>query len=424
MRAIIAILPILVLLAPAEARAELRGHGGPVRALAVAGEGGLAVSGSFDSRAIVWDLATNAAAQVLRLHEGSVNAVAFLPDGRIVTAGEDGRVAFWPHDGSEPERVDRAHTSQIVGLALSPDATRFATASWDATARIAPVDGGEARVLSGHRGQINAVAFAPDGAIVTAGYDATLRIWPEDGGPARVVQTGSPLNALAVAPDGEIVVGAADGHVRVLTREGTIRAQIEIQRLPVIALALSPDGERIAAATIRGSVSVIERATGEVAFVLVGPGLPVWSVAYTPDGRTLLTGGGDAVVRRWDAASGAHIGPVMMAGGADPLARFSGSRGAEVFRACAACHTLSENEGERAGPTLAGIFGRRIGTAEGYDFSPALREMDIVWTPRTVAELFEYGPTAYTPGSKMPEQRIPSAEDRRALVEFLEEATR
>ena len=424
MRAVLAILPVCALLVATAAEAELRGHGGPVRALAVAGDGGLAVSGSFDSRAIVWDLAKGAAAKVLRLHDGSVNAVAVLADGRIVTGGEDGRIALWPHEGGEPERVEAAHTSQIVGLALSPDGTRLASASWDATARIAPLDGGEARVLTGHLGQVNAVAFAPDGAIVTAGYDATLRIWPDDGGPARIIQTGSPLNALAIAPDGEIVVGAADGHVRVLTPAGEIRAEIAVQRLPVIALALSPDGERIAAASIRGSVSVIDRASGAVDFVLVGPGLPVWSVAFDPDGRTLLTGGGDAVVRRWDARTGEHIGPVMMGGGADPLARFTGSRGAEVFRACAACHTLSEDEGERAGPTLAGIFGRRIGTAEGYDFSPALREMDIVWTPRTVAELFEFGPTAYTPGSKMPEQRIPSESDRRALVEFLEEVTR
>ena len=50
--------------------------------------------------------------------------------------------------------------------------------------------------------------------------------------------------------------------------------------------------------------------------------------------------------------------------------------------------------------------------------------MDIVWTSETLSKLFENGPAAYTPGTKMPEQRIDSAEDRNALVEFLKKATR
>jgi cytochrome c len=67
---------------------------------------------------------------------------------------------------------------------------------------------------------------------------------------------------------------------------------------------------------------------------------------------------------------------------------------------------------------------RRIATAHGYNFSPALKGMDIVWTRETVARLFEIGPNAYTPGTKMPEQVITSAEDRKALVEWLEKVTR
>jgi cytochrome c len=107
----------------------------------------------------------------------------------------------------------------------------------------------------------------------------------------------------------------------------------------------------------------------------------------------------------------------------DPLAAYAGDHGAEVFRACVACHTLSDKEPQRAGPTLAGLYGRRIASLPGYRFSDALKGMDIVWTPETVSKLFELGPNAYTPGTKMPEQRIGSAEDRRALTDFLARAT-
>jgi cytochrome c len=193
---------------------------------------------------------------------------------------------------------------------------------------------------------------------------------------------------------------------------------------PIIALVLSPDARIIAAAGIRGSVAIIERASRKLLRTLVGPGLPVWSLAFLKDGRTLLSGGTDRMIRRWDAETGEQIGGVVAGAPEDPLARFAGDHGAEVFRACVACHTLDPAEGMRAGPTLAGIFGRKIATLPGYNFSEALTKLDIVWTPETISKLFEIGPMAYTPGTKMPEQRIGSAEDRAALVNFLERATK
>src|SRR5204862_2202369 len=123
------------------------------------------------------------------------------------------------------------------------------------------------------------------------------------------------------------------------------------------------------------------------------------------------------------AVTGDPGGSVAMGTPEDPLAAYAGDPGADIFRACVACHTLSPDEGNRAGPTLAGIFGRRIATLPGYNFSDALKKLDIVWTPDTVAKLFEVGPMTYTPGTKMPEQRIGSAEDRAALVKFLEKAS-
>jgi cytochrome c len=171
-------------------------------------------------------------------------------------------------------------------------------------------------------------------------------------------------------------------------------------------------------------VAVIDRKERKLEHTLVGPGLPVWSVAFFPDSRTLLTGGTDLTIRRWDAVSGEPIGSVVIGAPNDPLAAYASDPGAQVFRACVACHTLTPDEGNKAGPSLAGIFGRRIATLPGYRYSEALKRMDIVWTPETVAKMFEVGPMTYTPGTKMPEQTIGSPEDRKALVEFLEKATK
>ncbi len=144
---------------------------------------------------------------------------------------------------------------------------------------------------------------------------------------------------------------------------------------------------------------------------------------FFPDNRTLLTGGADRMIRRWDASSGEPVDAVVVGAPEDPLAAYAGDHGAEVFRACVACHTLTPDEGNKAGPSLAGIFGRRIATLPGYHYSEALKHMNIVWTPDTVSKMFEVGPMTYTPGTKMPEQTIGSPEDRKALVDFLAKAT-
>jgi cytochrome c len=348
-----------------------------------------------------------------------------LADDRNVTAGEDGRIAIWRPGEQKPAAVLEGHTAPIVALAVSPDGSTLASASWDGTVRLWLLSGGAPRVLEGHQQNVNGVAFAPDGrAVVSAGYDATVRIWPLAGESPVIATLPTPLNSVAVAPDGEIVAGGADGKVYFLSPVGELRDELEAGSTPLIALAVSHDGALIAAAGIRGSVAVIERRERKVARTLVGPGLPVWSVAFFSDNRTLLSGGTDRMVRRWDALSGDHIGSVAMGTPDDPLAAYAGDPGAEVFRACVACHTLRPDEGNRAGPTLAGVFGRKIATLPGYNFSEALKKLEIVWTPETVAKLFELGPATYTPGTKMPEQKIGSAEDRAALVKFLERTTK
>jgi cytochrome c len=407
------------------AMAQMRGHGGPVRAVAVSPDGRSILSGSFDTSVIRWSVATGFAEQVLRYHSNAVNAVVFLSDTRMVSAGADAQIAIWTVGRPKPDTILSGHEAPIVALAISPDRTGLASASWDSSVRLWSLDGsGKSRVLQGHSQNVNGVAFTPDGrSLVSVGYDLTLRIWPLAGGAPAIVILPSPLNAVAIAADGGIAAGAADGKIYFLSGDGRIEGETQAGRTPVISLAISPDGALLAAANIGGSVAIVDRKTRAVARTLVGPGLPVWSVAFFADNQTLLTGGADHTIRCWNALTGDPIGSAIIGAPGDPLAAFAGDHGAEIFRSCIACHTLSEKDGVRAGPTLAGIFGRKIASLPGYNFSEALKKMKIVWTPETVAKLFEVGPAAYTPGTKMPEQRINSPEDRKALTDFLARVT-
>ena len=417
-----AALPVLLVLDGAIA--QLRGHGGTVRALAVSADGRHAISGSFDQSAILWEIDASAARAVLRVHEGAVNAVLALPGGGFATAGEDGRIAIYRPGGGEPFRVLAAHRGPIVSLAVSPDGAHLASASWDGTARIFRLDdGGEARVFEGHHGNVNAVAFLPEGRLVSAGYDAAIRIWPETAGAPLVVTLSVPVNALVASPRNEIAAGAADGAVHILGADGSAIGAFEASRTPVTALALSRDGAQLAAATISGEIVLVDWGQRKIVRRIAGSGSPVWAVAFRPDGKELLDGGGDRLIRRWNAETGEAIGLAIAPETTERQVDHQRGRGAEVFQARVACHSLSADGENRAGPSLHGVFGRRIATAPGYSFSHALKRLDIVWTAETIGKLFEIGASRFTPGTKMPDQVISDPHDREALVRFLERTT-
>ena len=262
----------------------------------------------------------------MRFHDNAVNAVAWLKDGRIVTAGADAHIAIWTPGRPRPDKVLDGHSGPIVDLALSPDGKTLASASWDHTVRLWPLAGGEPRVLSGNAQNVNGVAFSPDGKqVISAGYDATLRIWQLGRGGGVIVRNlPTPLNSVAVAPDGEIVSAGADGKVYFLSPQGEMRAEVQAAATPIISVALSHDGKLVAAAGMRGSVAIVERKARKLARTLIGPGLPVWSVAFFPDDKTLLTGGTDRMIRRWNVTSGEPMDRLIVGAPDDPLKHYAG----------------------------------------------------------------------------------------------------
>jgi cytochrome c len=94
-------------------------------------------------------------------------------------------------------------------------------------------------------------------------------------------------------------------------------------------------------------------------------------------------------------------------------------RGARAFRACAACHSLQPGR-HRTGPSLAGVFGRKAGTAEGFSrYSPALAALNVAWDEVSLDAWLE-DPQGLVPGNRMAFRGVPDAQARADLIAYLE----
>ncbi|MDT3380052.1 c-type cytochrome [Labrys neptuniae] len=93
------------------------------------------------------------------------------------------------------------------------------------------------------------------------------------------------------------------------------------------------------------------------------------------------------------------------------------SQGQKLFQQrCGACHQVGTPR-NGVGPTLQGLIGRKAGSVQGYNYSPALKASDVTWNAETL-ETFLANPSAMVRGTRMT-QRFNSADERRIIVEFL-----
>ncbi len=93
-------------------------------------------------------------------------------------------------------------------------------------------------------------------------------------------------------------------------------------------------------------------------------------------------------------------------------------RGRRLFRQCTSCHTLSEGGRHLIGPNLHGMFGRVVGTADGFGYSDALQEADVTWSADELDQWLA-NPNSYLPGNRMSFAGYRNADDRRDVIAYL-----
>lgn len=108
--------------------------------------------------------------------------------------------------------------------------------------------------------------------------------------------------------------------------------------------------------------------------------------------------------------------------GMSPLEAERFDRGRRMATPCWTCHDIT-GEAAKLGPSLSGLFGRRVGSLAGYGYSDAFRAADFVWNEREISA-FLADPQGFLPGTRMLSPGVRDREQRDELLFFLRHATR
>jgi WD40 repeat protein/serine/threonine protein kinase len=388
----------------------LRGHATTVQKVACSPDGRMiaSASGVWNNRdpgqVIVWDAHTGEQLQSFAAKSGAFHGLAFSPDSKRLAAANavEGLTVWNLTTGAEESRpTKQGH----FGVAFSPSGKLLAGAGarglvrlWDA------VTGKLKHSLKGHNGAVFYVAFSPDGVMLAStGHDGKCRIWSAETGQLIHVHEQSGNRCGVFSPDGKYLASCGfsasdEGVVRVWA-VGNDWKEVLVQRVhsgPATELSISPDGRYVALNNANhGMVHVWEVATAWERITLRAHPSAM-SVAFSPDGRTLVSGGSDRAVKLWDLTqkppiifqpdgryvSGLAFSPdssrLAIAGGISEAAPGRGAKSAQIWDVTEPHHVRLSRTLEGHSEWLTSVAYR----ADGKRFASADRAGEIrIWDP-------------------------------------------
>lgn len=285
------------------------GHQGSLYAGAISPDSRWVLTASLDTTARLWPSGLMPNPRRLR-QTSSIITLALNRSGSVLATGaSDGKVTLWETQTGQKLREFNGHQYAVESLAFSPDEKALASASDDNTVQLVDLETGQIRLnLTEFSSPIWAVRFTPDGkALVTANEDG-LKLWDAATGAAlRTFSSEDTFYSVALAPDGKTLLGGGYGSYFVFSLESGAELFREMtpETTSSFAAALSPDGRQ--AVLGGGRLKLYTYPEMQLIRVFEGHTGSVLSVAFSADGKTLVSSSEDGTARLWDVATGANL---------------------------------------------------------------------------------------------------------------------
>ena len=194
------------------------------------------------------------------------------------------------------------HKGEVNGIAFSPNGLMIASVSDDRTVKFWDLDGKLLNTFKGHTNDVLRVSFSPDGQIIaSASADKTVRLWSVNGTLLRLLEGHTDLvYGVSFSPDGQIIASAsADRTVRLWNLDGTLLRTLKGHSDSVYGVSFSPDGQIIASASGDRTVRLWS-VDGKLLIILEGHSDRVWGVSFSPKGQIIASASGERTVRLWN----------------------------------------------------------------------------------------------------------------------------
>jgi WD40 repeat protein len=267
-----------------------------------------------NGRAALWDVATGRRRDSQPERFCRIRSLAASPGGRILAGGDfDSTIILW--DMVTLRVIDelRAHARPVRALAFASDSRVLASASGDGTLILWSMTADRPRICRRLAStEIASMAFSPDTAsLATLHTTGEVRILAIDSPavPARVVRFSPVPRAIAFSYDGRTLAASAMSSSRIMRWDLLGNRELPSLEGPVAGvptIAFSPDGRILVSTGNDGTMQLSDLTTGQERAVITGHRGPVWSVAFSPDGHSIVTGGNDQRIRRWNLAKINH----------------------------------------------------------------------------------------------------------------------
>lgn len=340
-------------------------HDGAVMSLAFHPDGRKLISGGWDQTVAGWDLANGDELWERPQLRGQVSALAFDLEGdRFITGDWYWDVWLWNAATGEPispspiavqGRILRAEfvsAGELLFASSDNGLTYWSLSTGDEADRIE-------QPLEKYTGAIDTAAVGPGGALFASSAGNLILVWTgsnEETSPAGLsATTQSALWSVAATAD-TLVTGDSNGMIQ-FWDAGSLqpRRSVEAQASAVITdLAFSPEGQRLASASLNGSVQ-LWTANGElIRQVLSLESAPIWDVAFNPEGTLLAAAGEDGRVRLWRAEDGAAVNEFTVGGRAFGLAFWPTDAQVLAVASDAGVELYDVQSGRHRGAPLAG----------------------------------------------------------------------